>query len=646
MTSGAVKRDKTTGETRFGRFFWSNYILVLHLLVVSGMSAITIIKLPGTEANGSGDIGKWYGINVQVGDISAAIAAGLVLVRMTATSWSSMVAWRCVYMLLEKDTLDLRQLNSMISWKLPRPREFVGWIKGTGKEDSTVQSDPTFRIGTAIILLLMWPATLGAPLLTSAVSWTSMQRYPNVDPNSPAFKQNEPTATVSIPAWRAYLDSSNERRDTMIRATSNVGIMTFNTDPLQPNFCRHVVQQDLQVNVTLNVTFPCIKVEDPKWISDPPSAVKTWLNSTNNTSIIGTELFSFGQVGAVVLFDVDKWPTGDKYEAAKTACQKAQATDPAPANAVVQLPTTQSGGSLTSEAAYSAQIVSSPAKVPPRVAAKRDLVSRDTAASPCDGLDTPPDPNEFKGTKYVVIFASVHDGTKCSDIATTFGELPSDAKLFSIREEKDAPCFIAGTVDITAGVMNNVEGKAINTKAVDIQRDDGKIGDNRWVNETLFLLPDVMNMVALTNMTASIRRWQNIPNYTKSVIQYSYSATWDAMDQKFSPADGGIPTRQQVTILIATVKEARVYAWLGINLLFTISGLLQWMLQIRCKRPVVIDTAAVAITTDASLLYEKSKGEALEWRKLCYVTKVDAFDTEKKTEHRIHLTLNSDQKLV
>lgn len=63
-------------------------------------------------------------------------------------------------------------------------------------------------------------------------------------------------------------------------------------------------------------------------------------------------------------------------------------------------------------------------------------------------------------------------------------------------------------------------------------------------------------------------------------------------------------------------------------------------LQINCNRPVVIDTAAVAITTDASKLYgEKSMGKELEWKNMAYVTKVDAFGKNKKSEDRIYLKL-------
>ena len=44
------------------------------------MSAATLHVLPGVRTDGEGAIGRYYGVNLQVSDVAAAIAAGLVLV--------------------------------------------------------------------------------------------------------------------------------------------------------------------------------------------------------------------------------------------------------------------------------------------------------------------------------------------------------------------------------------------------------------------------------------------------------------------------------------------------------------------------------------------------------------------------------------
>jgi len=156
-------------------------------------------------------------------------------------------------MLLEKDLLDLRQLNSMVSSKLPRPKECFGLFRGS-KSAIDLKGSVSYRIWTSVILLLMWPATFGAHLLTSAVNWKSASEYRPLNQTA-----GSSGTVVSTPAWRAYLESTTDRRETMIRATRNVGIITFNTEPLKPDYCRHVVRgQDLAVDSKVdNDTFPC-----------------------------------------------------------------------------------------------------------------------------------------------------------------------------------------------------------------------------------------------------------------------------------------------------------------------------------------------------------------------------------------------------
>jgi hypothetical protein len=59
-----------------------------------------------------------------------------------------------------------------------------------------------------------------------------------------------------------------------------------------------------------------------------------------------------------------------------------------------------------------------------------------------------------------------------------------------------------------------------------------------------------------------------------------------------------------VNLVRASVKADKVYAWLALNMLFTIGGSLHIILQWQSTRSVVIDTVAVAIKMDASRLLD------------------------------------------
>jgi len=579
-------------ERPFRRFFRSSYILLVHLLLVSGMSATILLAIPGLVANDKNSKRFSNGHYLQTSDVATAIAAGLVLVRITTASWSSMVAWRCVYILLEKDRLDLRQLNTIISWKI-YPTDLFGRSRKPKRTSiSTSQSRSVFRVWASIVLVLMWPASLGAPLLTSAVNWDSDHEFTprtNLNPHSGNHSSTE--------AWRLFQTSSTDRRNTVVRAVSNVGRMTMNTNGLQLDSCRHVVSvQGLEAGAKVeNDVFPCIETGDIKW-SSLPSDIEKKLHYTRIFSLINTEMFVSGQIGAVALFDLGQLESALKFRASSQQCGERL-------NSSSWTAIFNELKDLWDEAEISTQ----------------ENVT-------CGELGNLPNPAVFTGKKHVILFTSEYDGSKCGPVEANFGELPAGAIPFSFKQDQGSPCFIAGEIDIVAGVMKSAQGTAINTMVADVKRRDN-LDEDPWVNEALVLLPDVMNMLGLINMTTTIERWRHTDNYVKSAIQYAYSATWDAMDQKFNPNDHQVSILTPIQIVVASVRPERVYAWLAINLLFTISGVLQWLLQQKCERPVVIDTAAVAITTDASqLLTKESKGKELGWRSMSYVTKPDAFD--------------------
>lgn len=111
------------------RIFRANYLLFFHFILYATISATVWFILSGIIV--SSNVYKMPnhdGLNhtwLSVSGINACLTASLVAVRVTASSWSSIVAWRFVFLLIEKGGIDLRQLNSMISWKLLLPSPSV-----------------------------------------------------------------------------------------------------------------------------------------------------------------------------------------------------------------------------------------------------------------------------------------------------------------------------------------------------------------------------------------------------------------------------------------------------------------------------------------------------------------------------------------
>jgi hypothetical protein len=556
-----------------------------------------------------------------------------------------MIAWRCVFLMMEQGDIDLRQLNSMVSWKLLRPSSMGDLIAGCfGKRRIKKRTTGNrWRNYVAIILLLMWPATLGAPLLSSAVDWLPYTWYvpdSQVNPTGQA-------AGVSMSAWTNYLEHTGARRDVVIRALGYVGMSTFGADPLTLDKCRHVEKEDTYPagGVVNDVTYPCIEIGDIVWSSsdDDLNPVKDKLKDVATISITETPIFGYGQVGAMAMFDLQSWESNKTY--LPKECQNKE--DNSAVKLIDNIPDFKESllGKPVPEVAKTVEETQNTVKeatgvnVAPITHGLGGILKKRDVGGDCGGNVKLPDLSEYDGHKEIVVLASRFANGNCGKVSDNFGIDPQGAKLFSLVDETDAPCYIAGKVKVTAGVMRKAAGgQVISKNIVDIGRKT-PLDTDRWTDETLSLLPDVMNMIALTNMTTA-HRWNNLEGYTKSVIQHAYSSTWDAMDQYLGPSNNDVSVRRPIALLQASVKVERVYTWLAFNLLFTISGIMQWVLQMKSKRPVVIDTAAVAIMTDASQLLNHDKvGRELKWRNMSYVTKQDAFSSSQRSEDRILLKL-------
>ncbi|CCX30360.1 Similar to predicted protein [Nectria haematococca mpVI 77-13-4]; acc. no. XP_003042551 [Pyronema omphalodes CBS 100304] len=207
----------------------------------------------------------------------------------------------------------------------------------------------------------------------------------------------------------------------------------------------------------------------------------------------------------------------------------------------------------------------------------------------------------------------------------------------------------AGKVNIQADVMRRVDNGRIHpnwTLVSNVKRDVTKFEPDRWVNETMYLLPYLLHLISTAN---DVYRPQatNLEGYIKNVVQNAYSAIWVVLDatlnlnpDKYDP--GKSTFMSDITFMMrARIKKQRLYAWLALNLLFTISGILHLLLERLSSRPIIVDTAAAALTTDVSRLLADPQIAKLKWRNMSYVTKEDVFGSEKElcSDNRIRLKL-------
>lgn len=93
------------------------------------------------------------------------------------------------------------------------------------------------------------------------------------------------------------------------------------------------------------------------------------------------------------------------------------------------------------------------------------------------------------------------------------------------------------------------------------------------------------------------------------MISVAYQASWNSLSNMWQASL--LPTKISTpySVLIARVTTWRVCAWLGLNLVLTISGLLLAVLQKNCQNKTVRDPALAALMLDTSaLLSQDSTG--------------------------------------
>jgi hypothetical protein len=133
--------------------FLTIWLLPLHAVLVI-ILAISLIKyvdcmlVNPSNANRKSD-GKTL---LRASDVTTIISFATVVIRLVTSSWCSIAAWRCAFILLEAG-LDLQQFSRTVSWRMPT--EFKG------------QNSVT----VTLVLLLIFPSTVITPIVTGAIDW-------------------------------------------------------------------------------------------------------------------------------------------------------------------------------------------------------------------------------------------------------------------------------------------------------------------------------------------------------------------------------------------------------------------------------------------------------------------------------------------
>ena len=147
-------------------------------------------------------------------------------------------------------------------------------------------------------------------------------------------------------------------------------------------------------------------------------------------------------------------------------------------------------------------------------------------------------------------------------------------------------CYIFANITLTAGVVTSAVSRYISSRVIEDQTpiDEAVFEPNSWVQESFWLLPDLMSFVSLMN-SSLLPTWDNIDLYAESLIRQTYLAAWDTFHMSYDKngsISNAIPQERRVK---ATVSYSRVFAWLGVSLLMTVGGILLLALPLKKGEP-------------------------------------------------------------
>ncbi|RHZ48212.1 hypothetical protein CDV55_101168 [Aspergillus turcosus] len=444
-------------------------------------------------------------LRLRVSDVTTLVSMALVIIKFFLGVWSTIVVWRCAYVLRDRAGFDpqSQRISFMKKHKLPPTAMWpVQWPRGF----------PSWMVAVSLVLMAVQPYI--SPLLSGAVNW---------DPSSVStgnrIQVNDTNPAADLVQWYWYLAQQSDRKSYLRLAAgmanlawANSAAVSANGTSITGNGCRHVVNRggELAVNSTVwNLVVPCININSISWArsaDDVPRNVTYLVENSTNLSIVNDNPSSYYRPGGAVLFDPNL------------------------------------------------------------------LWNNSKTKSPWE----PPPATTFSGTKSFGLLLARPGlyGPPCTSAGlgpTVFGD---SRNITQYMLSFNRNCYLIGTVNLTAGVTNSSIATYISSRVVEDQTPLSSVvfEPNPWVQEALWLLPDLMTMIAVMNATL-LPTYDNLDGYVELLIRQAYLAAWDMFHSSFDVGGPLFEATPQEPRIRASVSFSRVFSWLAICLLTTLGGL-------------------------------------------------------------------------
>ena len=507
-------------------------LLFAHGALSFALCMVLIFALDGYKARDDGASSPFSNgeLKLRASDIITVLSAFTKAVEFIAGLWAGTLVLKCGFVVWKKvrddpdDEKIGNELSRAMDWHFPK-RGSISW---------TDVQDLAVRLSLALVV----PALLAAPLIEGSVDWQS------------SFELGTPTTANSanpvVQFWRWTWPSSGGMldRQEITEAASLAGLAwenatspTDNTPGRKP--CRHVVNQSqfLSGSKLHNATVPSIVIHSITWPSTPmPGFVSRIFNNSQLTSASNYSPFTaaIDHPGIAILFD--------------------------PTNTTLPIPPTFANNRSRSMPELTFLGLGKPMYPEPFLWSARKMVAIVLLSKRYDqepylidpfGLDPSALPNRATRSELISI-------------------VPGGA---GVQEDQ---VYTYLEVNFTAGVRVAQTSTYIKHNLVEADGGDPDGGDivaGPWVQQALYMVPDVMAMLAIIN-TTELATWENLFNYTETLVRRAYMGSWDALHRQFEPNNTVLVVDPWESRLEAKISLARVLGWLAVNVIFGASGFL------------------------------------------------------------------------
>jgi hypothetical protein len=513
----------TVGTTSTSRWppktnAWS--ILLIHTIICVAIALGIALAVNGYKALDDRSAAYVDGkLILRVGDVTTLISAALVIVKLLVSSWTTLIVWACGHHLLynarpSKINGDKSEAAKAKDVSFMMRWKLPSWIKPPFSKPST----PHEWVISVALLIGTFQAFI-SPVLTGAVNWTSTSVPVDTSVRVAAV---DPQANFGSWYWYNYdyNPTGLSRRQYLRTAAgyasmvwSDVSTVSKSGISLMGNGCRHVVTNSEAVgpnSTLLNAVMPCIKINNIKWHNASDVVSRSqWVYVADSSSL------------SIV---------GDS-----------------PSNYYI-----------------------------PGVTVVFDPNS---FWNDSQKTSQKPTPTMYSGVRTVGMMVSrvKRQTPACSHLdPTIFGSVDSLGRYFlDWGDSTDVNCYLIGMINFTAGVTMSEESTYLSSRVVEDQTPLDRVvfNENPWVQESLWLLPDLMTMIAIMNSTL-LPTYDNIDGYVEALLRQAYLAAWDTYHDSFDDDQKNLEYTAipSVSRQVADVTFWRVFLWMAVSLLTTLSG--------------------------------------------------------------------------